>query len=175
MNRRPGDHNFFRGGALATYDRETRDAIAALRDPLAAAVSLHIWERALASAWTKRAVWVHGDVAALVPKGSLAAVMDFGCCGGGDSACDLTITWTLFTGASRSAFRQADSIDEDTRARARGWALWKALILLNSKGQPTEGYRTLNASFGKRFDEGDVLKNRQRPIPAEPLQLKRHV
>ncbi len=36
--------------------------------------------------------------------------------------------WTLFSGASREAFRAALPFDEETWARARGWALWKALI-----------------------------------------------
>jgi aminoglycoside phosphotransferase (APT) family kinase protein len=60
----------------------------------------------------------------------LSAVIDFGTCGVGDPVCDLVIAWTLFTGDSRAAFRAAVGLDPATWARARGWALWKALISL---------------------------------------------
>jgi aminoglycoside phosphotransferase (APT) family kinase protein len=86
-------------------------------------------------------VWIHGDVAPsnlLVRDGRLAAVIDFGCSGVGDPACDLTIAWTLFNGTGRKAFRQAMAMDDATWARARGWALWKALIVVCSKvGSPS--------------------------------------
>ena len=48
----------------------------------------------------------------------------------GDPACDLVIAWTMFSGESRQAFRQAVDLDKSNWARARGWALWKALVLL---------------------------------------------
>ena len=48
----------------------------------------------------------------------------------GDPACDLTIAWTLLSGESWEAFRSALPLDGATGARARGWALWKALITL---------------------------------------------
>ena len=60
--------------------------------------------------------------------GALCAVIDFGCLAVGDPACDLVVAWTLLTGESREAFRAALPFDEDTWNRARGWALWKALI-----------------------------------------------
>jgi aminoglycoside phosphotransferase (APT) family kinase protein len=62
--------------------------------------------------------------------GKLAAVIDFGTSGVGDAACDLVIAWTMFSGDSREAFRHAVGQDEGTWARARGWALWKALLVL---------------------------------------------
>jgi aminoglycoside phosphotransferase (APT) family kinase protein len=76
-------------------------------------------------------VWFHGDIASgnlLVRDGRLSAVIDFGTSGVGDPACDLVIAWTFFSGDSRSAFRDAVQQDTATWARARGWALWKALI-----------------------------------------------
>jgi len=57
-------------------------------------------------------------------------VIDFGCSGVGDPACDVTIAWTLLSGESREAFRTALSVDSATWARGGGWALWKALITL---------------------------------------------
>jgi aminoglycoside phosphotransferase (APT) family kinase protein len=38
------------------------------------------------------------------------------------------IAWTALSGASREAFRARIDVDQATWARARGWALWKALV-----------------------------------------------
>jgi aminoglycoside phosphotransferase (APT) family kinase protein len=128
----PGPHNFHRGGAPAIYDRQTRQAIAALKGKIDGDAAIAVWEAALASMWQGPPVWVHGDVAAtntLVQAGRLSAVIDFGQLGVGDPACDLVIAWTFFEGQSRQAFRDALPLDAETWARARGWALWKALIV----------------------------------------------
>jgi aminoglycoside phosphotransferase (APT) family kinase protein len=55
------------------------------------------------------------------------AVIDFGRCGVGDPACDLVIAWTQSSGDERTIFQETVDLDDDTRRRARGWALWKAL------------------------------------------------
>jgi aminoglycoside phosphotransferase (APT) family kinase protein len=128
----PGQHNFFRGGPLVVYDRETRLALAALQDRIDAERALAMWKEALAAHWQGSPVWFHGDVSPgnlLVEQGRLSAVIDFGTCGVGDPACDLSIAWTLFEGPSRNAFRKAIRANEATWARGRGWTLWKALIV----------------------------------------------
>lgn len=133
----PGPHNFGRGGRLALYDAETRSTLAALAGRLDTAVAGDIWAAAL-SEWHGPALWVHGDMSAgnlLVQDGALCAVIDFGCAAVGDPACDLVIAWTLFSGESREAFRAALPIDKDTWDRARGWALWKALITIVDQGK----------------------------------------
>ncbi len=131
-----GPHNFYRGGLLKTYDAETRQAIMTLGDKIDVEAVTEVWDKALASTWEGTPVWVHGDVAVgnlLVQHGQLSAVIDFGCLGVGDPACDLAIAWTFFTGESREAFRVALGFDKDTWARGRGWALWKALIVYAAK------------------------------------------
>jgi aminoglycoside phosphotransferase (APT) family kinase protein len=50
----------------------------------------------------------------------------------GDPACDLVIAWTFLEGAAREAFRLSVAADDAMWARARGWALWKAALLLGS-------------------------------------------
>lgn len=129
-----GEHNFHRGGALALYNGETQVALAALGDAVDARAAHDLWARALASAWDRPPVWVHGDVSAgnlLVDEaGRLAAVIDFGCMGVGDPACDLVLAWTFLDGGAREAFRARLDLDPETWARARGWALWKAAITL---------------------------------------------
>lgn len=125
-----GEHNFYRGGALATYDTETREAIASLDDSTYAEITTEIWNLALSSTWQSPPVWVHGDIAIgnlLVNNGQLSAVIDFGQLCIGDPACDLAIAWTLFTEESRDAFRATLKLDSATWARGRGWTLWKAL------------------------------------------------
>jgi aminoglycoside phosphotransferase (APT) family kinase protein len=92
-----------------------------------------IWEAALTTSWQRPPVWVHGDVAEtnlLVKEGRLAAVIDFGSSAIGDPSCDLVIGWTLLDSASRKEFRSAIALDPATWKRARGWAIWKALITL---------------------------------------------
>jgi len=128
----PGPHNFHRGGSLAVYDTETRQAIAALDGRIDVDAATEVWETALATIWRGPPVWVHGDVGAgnlLVQGGRLTAVIDFGNLCVGDPACDLSIAWTLFAGESRDVFRAMLAIDADTWARGRGWTLWKALIV----------------------------------------------
>ena len=129
----PGAHNFHRGGALAIYAADARAAIARLADRVDAMASLAVLDAALQSRWQAAPVWLHGDVAAgnlLTVDGALAAVIDFGCSAVGDPACDLVVAWTLLSAAGRAAFRSAIELDEQTWARARGWALWKAAITL---------------------------------------------
>jgi aminoglycoside phosphotransferase (APT) family kinase protein len=126
----PGLHNWYRGGTLATFDRLTRESLEALEGHARTDLARRIWYAALSSRWDGRPVWFHGDVAEgnlLVHDGALSAVIDFGTCGVGDPACDLAIAWTLLTNESRAVFRDLLSVDTATWARARGWALWKAL------------------------------------------------
>ena len=127
----PGRHNFFRGGPLTTYDSEARGAISALDAEIDTDAATEVWEAALAATWHRPSVWIHGDVTAsnlLVVDGRLSAVIDFGCSGIGDPACDVTIAWTFFPGDSREVFRERLPLDDGTWARGRGWALWKALM-----------------------------------------------
>ena len=129
----PGRHNFFRGGPLSTYEEETFQAIDALGDEIPAEDVKRVWVAATAGSWERDPVWFHGDVAdgnLLVRDGRLAAVLDFGCSGVGDPACDTVIAWTFLSGASRDRFRAALDVDSGTWSRGRGWALWKALITL---------------------------------------------
>jgi aminoglycoside phosphotransferase (APT) family kinase protein len=128
-----GTHNFHRGGSLTVYDTETRQSIGLLANELDVASVTEVWDTALATSWQAPPVWVHGDVAEtnlLVKEGRLNAVIDFGCVGVGDPSCDLAIAWTFLDPASRKEFRSAIALDPATWKRARGWAIWKALITL---------------------------------------------
>lgn len=129
----PGEHNFYRGAHLSVYDEETRGALAALTGSINVDAAARVWDAALNAPWSGPPVWLHGDMSAsnlIVRDGRLYAVIDFGSCGVGDPSCDLTIAWTFLTASSRELFFTAVGVDASTRARARGWALWKALITL---------------------------------------------
>ncbi|WEX11225.1 aminoglycoside phosphotransferase family protein [Chelativorans sp. AA-79] len=149
----PGPHNFFRGASPEVYDAETRRALHLLDGRIDTAAAADVWKASLASRWDRAPVWFHGDIAwgnLLVRDGRLSAVIDFGTSGVGDPACDLTIAWTLFEGESRAVFRDALGLDEDTWARGRGWALWKALIL--AAGMAGAGHPEIEKSW-KVIDE----------------------
>jgi aminoglycoside phosphotransferase (APT) family kinase protein len=127
----PGPHNYFRGDSPIVYDHETRVAITELQNFIDVDAVTAVWEEAIHSNWNNNPVWVHGDFTAeniLIRDDKLVAVIDFGCMAVGDPACDLVIAWTFFSNESRKIFRSHIGLDNDTWARARGWALWKALI-----------------------------------------------
>jgi aminoglycoside phosphotransferase (APT) family kinase protein len=129
----PGQHSAFRGAPLAHYDAETRAALSKLEGRIDTVAASDVWNTALEAAWNGKPVWFHGDVAVgnlLLKNGELSAVIDFGCAGVGDPACDLVIAWTLFTGEARDTFQTGLQLETATWARGRGWALWKALITL---------------------------------------------
>ncbi|MET7342429.1 aminoglycoside phosphotransferase family protein [Streptomyces sp. NPDC087866] len=143
-----GAHSWYRGASPAHYDGETRRCLAALEERVDTGGALAVWEAALAAEWRGAPVWFHGDIASgnlLVRDGELAAVIDFGTSGVGDPACDLVIAWGMFDGESRQAFRDAVRQDAGTWARARGWALWKALLNLtgDAGGDPARAANEL--------------------------------
>ena len=126
-----GIHNFYRGGDLAVYDEQSINAIENNIEIFNEHLLKEIWGLSLDSKWDSEPVWLHGDIAPgniLVNDGKLCAVIDFGVLGVGDPSCDAAMVWTFFNSSSREVFKQALKMDEETWSRARGWALWKALI-----------------------------------------------
>ncbi|WP_370949571.1 aminoglycoside phosphotransferase family protein [Amycolatopsis sp. cg5] len=136
-----GQHSFHRGASPGFYDEATRRCLAMLAGRIDTDRASAVWEAALAAEWRGSPVWFHGDIAhgnLLVDGGKLAAVIDFGTSGVGDPACDLVIAWGMFSGPSREAFREAVAQDSAMWARARGWALWKAMLMLTKATDETE-------------------------------------
>ncbi|BFO22971.1 hypothetical protein SHKM778_93590 [Streptomyces sp. KM77-8] len=126
-----GAHCFYRGAWPGHYDDETRRSLAVVDGHIDTVRAAAVWEAALEATWHGPPVWFHGDIASgnlLVRDVRLAAVLDFGTSGVGDPACDLVMAWTMFSGDSRETFRRVVDQAPATWARARGWALWKALI-----------------------------------------------
>lgn len=119
-----------------------------------------VWAAAVAApAWHGPALWLHGDLHpanVTVVDGTLAGVLDFGDLCSGDPATDLSAAWILLpTGAADRFFDCYARADGATIARARGWAVLRALGLIeigrNGRlglpgGKPTwepAGYATL--------------------------------
>ena len=127
----PGEHNFFRGEALAERDAAVRASIEALHGEIDVGAVTAAWKAALrAPEWKGPPVWIHGDLDSrnlLAVEGRLSAVIDWGSLGVGDPACDVMVAWKVLSGDSRDTFRTALSIDDATWARGRGWALSQAL------------------------------------------------
>ncbi|WP_297637442.1 aminoglycoside phosphotransferase family protein [uncultured Clostridium sp.] len=128
-----GTHNFYRGGNLEIYNKETEEALKNLKDTLPVGKLKMIWSKALKSSWQQECVWIHGDIAPgnlLVREGKLCGVIDFGIMGVGDPSCDYAMAWTFFEEDNRVEFLK--EIDNETIERAKGWALWKVLITYNN-------------------------------------------
>lgn len=122
-----------RGGSPIVYDDEARSAIMTLQNLIDTDTATAVWDKAISSRWNQKPLWSHGDFSAgniLIKDNKLCAVIDFGSITVGDPACDLVIAWTFLTKESREIFRSLVNLDADTWARARGWALWKAMITL---------------------------------------------
>jgi aminoglycoside phosphotransferase (APT) family kinase protein len=123
---------------LAELDADTRAAIDASRASIDADAAHAAWRRALeAPVWDGGPSWIHGDLMRpnlLVVDGRLDAVIDFGAAGVGDPAMDLVAAWSVFGHEGRAAFRHAlrgvPGIDDGTWARARGYALHQAALIV---------------------------------------------
>ncbi|WP_455355120.1 aminoglycoside phosphotransferase family protein [Streptomyces sp. SYSU K217416] len=134
----PGAPVAHRGGPVAALDAETRAAIEALREipqeDVDCDAAAAVWEDALrAPGWNGPPVWLHADLMPgnlLVDGGRLTSVIDFGCTGVGDPACDLFPAWNLLPADARQVFREALGVDDATWNRGRARTLSQALIAL---------------------------------------------
>jgi aminoglycoside phosphotransferase (APT) family kinase protein len=119
---------------LGELDAVTRAAIESARGTIDSDAAMAAWESALqAPAWTGTPVWIHCDLLRpnlLVRDGRLYAVIDFGGAGIGDPAADVIAAWSVFGPAGRHVFRDALDVDDGTWARARGFALHQAALII---------------------------------------------
>ncbi|KOV58135.1 phosphotransferase [Streptomyces sp. MMG1121] len=134
----PGAPRAHRGGPVASLDAETRAAIEELRgipqEGVDCDAATAVWEETLrAPGWDGPPVWLHADLMPgnlLVDGGRLTSVIDFGCMGAGDPACDLFPAWNLLPAEAREVFRETLNVDNATWIRGRGRTLSQALIAL---------------------------------------------
>jgi aminoglycoside phosphotransferase (APT) family kinase protein len=57
----------------------------------------------------------------LVQRAQLSAIIDFGCLGVGDLACDVIVMWNLICAQTRNVFSATLPIDEAARTCCFGW------------------------------------------------------
>lgn len=144
----------FRAVPLEQRDDSVRERVAILGDAIDSRTVLACWDDLVdTTPWNDPPVWVHGDLHPfnlVTDDGRLSGVIDFGDLTAGDPATDLAAAWMLLPPAARDTLRDhAGSVDDDTWARARGWALALSLAMLtHSADRPAMtalGRRTLDA------------------------------
>jgi aminoglycoside phosphotransferase (APT) family kinase protein len=151
-----GDHSSGRGGPLSVYDADVHACLDALPADITRQSVLDVWDAALATPFDGDPTWFHGDLSPsnlLVRDGRLTAVIDWGTCGVGDPACDLVIAWTFLDEDARTTFHREVAAAEGTWARARAWALWKALLTLRDPDHDEAVRR-----YGWRHGAADVVR-----------------
>ena len=130
----------YRGGPLADrapalVDRATRLGLTDALDAWAA------WSAAPPSG---RTVWLHADLHprnVLSRDGRLAGLLDWGDLCAGDPANDLDAPWLLLPVEHHDAFWAAyGAIDHATEVRARSWALYIAVTLIDAGMKDDPGF-----------------------------------
>lgn len=115
------------GVAGADRDAATRAALHRVGDLVDAAAAEAVWQDGVdAPAWAGPGVWFHGDLQpgnVLLSHGRLSAVLDWGCPGVGDPACELAVAWNTFGPRARAVLRDQLDVDEATWCRGRAWAV----------------------------------------------------
>jgi aminoglycoside phosphotransferase (APT) family kinase protein len=125
-----------RGIPLAAASDGFTRSLHVIADDARADAARETWEKAVAApAWHGAPTWLPGDLHpanVVVRDGTLAGVIDFGELCAGDPATDLSAAWILLPAGTASRFFDAyEDADEATIARARGWAVLRALHLLS--------------------------------------------
>lgn len=125
-----------RGMPLAGLRDDFDRALTVLAGDANVGAAREVWEKAVAaSAWDGAPRWLHADLHpanVIVRDGTLAGVIDFGDLCSGDPAIDLASAWVLLPSGAASRFFDAYAdADEATVARARGWAVLRALMLIS--------------------------------------------
>ena len=130
--------NPVRGVPLAARAPAVAERMARLEQTNARASSgvLAVWRDALAVPAARGRHWLHGDLHPgniLVQERRIVAVIDWGDVCGGDVATDLAAFWMLFDRPARDkALAAYGNIDAATLTRAKGWAVFFGVVLLDT-------------------------------------------
>jgi len=115
------------------------------------------WADALAAPIDLPTSWIAGDIHArnvLVRNGKFAAFIDWGDMCAADPATDIAAIWCLFDDpVARRAAIEAYGMSEATLARARGWAVFHGVILLETGLQDHPRHARMGAAKLRRLAE----------------------
>jgi aminoglycoside phosphotransferase (APT) family kinase protein len=118
--------NPWRDVPLREREDTHRRILADLRHPRSAVLVAELHELAQVPGPTSPKVWVHGDLHPrnlVVHERRLAGLIDWGDLHAGDRAVDLSSVWMLLPPDRHDEIRHGLDVDDDTWARARGWAI----------------------------------------------------
>jgi aminoglycoside phosphotransferase (APT) family kinase protein len=129
---RSGLHSGLRGVPLPVRDEVVRTALRTISREFDITAATAAWDAAIrVPPWREAPVWIHGDIHptnVLIRQGVFSAVIDWELLSVGDPAVDLAAAWMLLDSPGRDTMRGLLPADEDTWARARGWALCIGVI-----------------------------------------------
>ena len=96
-----------------------------------------VWQTALRASLDVSPTWIHGDLHprnVLVEQGVISGIIDWGDITSGDRATDLASIWMLFAEprARQDALVDYGKLSEATLHRAKGWAVFFGVMLLDS-------------------------------------------
>lgn len=129
-----GEHNSRRGVVLRALTEAVLPALDSVADEIDVNRATDLWVRACDAEFSHRPVWMHGDLKAdnlIVRDGLLRGVIDWGLAPVGDPAADYATAWSWIDPVARAAFRNHLDLDDCEWLRAKGWALYGAVIALS--------------------------------------------
>lgn len=129
----PGPENFYRGGRLRIYYKQTQAALQKLSSSIDVAAYEQLWHQAVQNGWLCDPVWIHGSMNPsniIIEDKQLKSVIDFSRIAVGEPSCDLVMAWTFFDETSKQIFKENLNYKENIWENGRAWALWKSLITL---------------------------------------------
>ncbi|MDP3339476.1 phosphotransferase [Frigidibacter sp.] len=129
-----GAMNSRRGVALTSLTAATLPAIDTLADEIDTVRARSLWHDAGGAGFGHAPVWLHGDLKAdnLIARGGLLyGVIDWGLSAVGDPAADYAAAWSWVDPSDQGAFRDRLGLADDDWLRAKGWALYGAVIALS--------------------------------------------
>lgn len=131
--------NEFRGVPLRDRQQSVEERMqrVAAHIELIATPIRSLWEIALAAPIDGNDRWLHGDLHprnVLVSDQRITGIIDWGDITSGDVATDLASIWMLFAkrGDREQALNAYGEVSEATLQRARGWAVFFGIVLLDT-------------------------------------------
>ena len=153
-------NNPVRGVPLVTRAAAVAERMARLKrktEQLSARI-LTTWREGLEAPLGTERHWLHGDLHPqniLAGEGRIVGIIDWGDLCGGDVATDLAALWMLFDRPDQQkALAAYGGIDEATLARAKGWAVYFGVVLLDTGLVDDERQAQVGAATLARITDG---------------------